>query len=296
MKIPDELYPFRGHFLKLGGVGCHYVDEGRGEPVVMLHGNPSWSFMYRDLVKALADEYRAIAPDHIGCGLSDKPGDDVYDYTLARRVSDVTRLIEHLALDAKITLVLHDWGGMIGMAYAARFPERVGRIVLLNTAAFHLPANKKLPSSLALFRNSAAGAFAVRGLNAMSFGTSLVGCTRARMPRAVRAGYTAPYDSWRNRIATLRFVQDIPLAPGDASYGLVSEVQSSLTRFRDIPKLICWGEKDFVFDREVLDIWRGIWPEAEVHAFADCGHYVLEDAGSEIAALVKDFLHAHPLA
>jgi haloalkane dehalogenase len=100
----------------------------------MLHGNPTWSFFYRDLIRGLSDDYRTVAPDHVGCGLSDKPGDDRYDYTLSRRVDDLEALLEHLALREGLTLVLHDWGGLIGLAYAHRHPERIKRLVVLNTA------------------------------------------------------------------------------------------------------------------------------------------------------------------
>jgi cis-3-alkyl-4-acyloxetan-2-one decarboxylase len=295
VKIAKDLYPFEGKTLDLGGLRYHYLDEGEGEPVVMVHGNPSWSFYYRNLVKELRGEYRTIVPDHIGCGLSDKPGDDRYEYTLRRRVDDLTALLDRLALPQRITLVLHDWGGMIGMGYAARHPERIGRIVLFNTAAFHLPAGKKVPLALKVMRNSRAGALMVRGFNAMSRGTSAIGCKRTPMTKAVRDAYRAPYDSWENRIATLRFVQDIPIDKADRSYAAVTEVEESLAKFRDTPTLICWGERDFVFDGEVLDIWRALWPKAEVVPFADCGHYVLEDAALEIVPRVHAFLRAHPL-
>ena len=294
-RIPRDLYPFQGKLLDVEGLGYHYLDEGHGDPVVMVHGNPSWSFYYRTLVQNLRGGYRTIVPDHIGCGLSDKPGDDRYSYTLRRRVLDLTRLLDSLALEQKITLVLHDWGGMIGMAYAAAHPERIGRIVLLNTAAFHLPAGKKVPLALTFMRSSRLGALMVRGMNGMSRGASLIGCKRHPMSGAVRDAYAAPYDSWAHRIATLRFVQDIPLTPADPSYADVSAVQEALPLFRTTPTLICWGEKDFVFDREVLGIWRATWPDAEVLALADCGHYVLEDAPEEVIPRIRRFLDAHPL-
>ena len=141
-------YPFTGRYLDLDGLRYHYLDEGEGPLVVMVHGNPSWSFYYRNLVLALRDRFRCIVPDHIGCGFSDKPGDERYDYTLAQRVADLERLLEHVGGSEKVTLVLHDWGGMIGMAWAARHPERIARLVILNTAAFHLPAEKKFPPAL----------------------------------------------------------------------------------------------------------------------------------------------------
>src|SRR5262249_61254450 len=118
------------------------LDEGTGDPVVMVHGNPTWSFYFRDLVKSLRGTHRVVVPDHVGCGLSDKPDDARYAYTLRRRVDDLERLLDHLGLRDRLTLVLHDWGGMIGMAYASRYPERIRRLVILNTAAFLLPAGE----------------------------------------------------------------------------------------------------------------------------------------------------------
>jgi cis-3-alkyl-4-acyloxetan-2-one decarboxylase len=290
------LYPFTGRHLEIGGFRLHYLDEGAGDPVVMLHGNPTWSFYYRNLVLALRGDYRVVAPDHIGCGLSDKPEMGRYPYTLERRVQDLDELLERIGVREKITLVLHDWGGMIGMAWAHRRPERVKRFVVLNTGAFHLPAGKRFPWPLWFCRNPLTGPFLVRGLNAFCRAAVHWCATRRPMPKEVRAGYLAPYDSWRNRVAVLRFVQDIPLRPGDSGYDLVSEVQEGLCRFRDVPMLICWGEKDFVFDRHFLDEWRRRFPRAEVHAFADAGHFVLEDAGDEIIPLVRDFLTRHPLS
>jgi haloalkane dehalogenase len=283
-------YPFLGHYLDLDGLRYHYLDEGEGEPVVMVHGNPSWSFYYRNLVKALAGRYRCIVPDHIGCGLSDKPDDGRYAYTLARRVDDLERLLDQLGVTGNLTLILHDWGGMIGMAYAVRHPERIRRLVILNTAAFHLPKEKRFPLALKLCRDTWLGAFLVRGFNAFSRAAALVGCKRNPLTAKLRALYQLPYDSWRNRIATLRFVQDIPLRPGDRSYELVSEVEKGLDRFRNVPMLIGWGELDFVFDPCFLAEWKRRFPDAEIHSYPDCGHYILEDAREELVPLIGKFL------
>jgi haloalkane dehalogenase len=288
-------YPFASHYLDLGGPRYHYLDEGRGEPLVMLHGNPTWSFYYRNLVLGLHGSYRTIVPDHIGCGLSDKPDDSRYEYSLRQRVADLEALLEHLELRENLTLVLHDWGGMIGMAFAHRHPKRIKRLVILNTAAFPIPASKRLPWSLWWCRMPIVGSLLVRGLNAFSRGAVRY-CVRKPLAPDVREGYFAPYDSWRNRIAVLRFVQDIPLAPGDRGFDLVREVADGLHRFASLPMLICWGERDFVFDHPFLDEWHRRFPAAEVHRFPDAGHYVLEDAGAEILPLVRDFLRRHPLA
>ncbi|HAH07370.1 MAG TPA: alpha/beta hydrolase [Elusimicrobia bacterium] len=277
----------------LGGLRMHYRDEGSGDPVVMLHGNPSWSYYYRGLIDALKGSCRCIAPDHVGMGLSDKPGDDRYDYTLSRRVQDLEALLENLGVRERVTLVLHDWGGMIGMAWAARRPEKVSRLVILNTAAFLLPAGKRLPWQLKLGRDSALGALLIRGCNAFARGAADLGTVHPMAPET-RAAYLAPYGSWAERIATLRFVQDIPLVPEDRAYALAKETQDRLSLFVGKPMLVCWGMKDFVFDADFLAGWETRFPKAEVHRFPDAGHYVLEDEGPAIAARVKDFLARHP--
>ena len=112
---PESLYPFQSRWLDRDGIRMHYLDEGPREapPVLMLHGNPTWSFYYRDLVLRLRDRYRCIVPDHIGCGLSDKPADERYSYTLEQRVADLHRLLQHLSLDQPLRLVVHDWGCLL---------------------------------------------------------------------------------------------------------------------------------------------------------------------------------------
>lgn len=288
-------YPFKSHFYQLNGLKYHYLDEGRGEILLLLHGNPSWSFYYRHLVRELRNDYRLIVPDHIGCGLSDKPADSQYSYTLKQRVDDLDALLQHLSLKAKITLVLHDWGGMIGMAWAIRHPERVARLVILNTAAFHLPADKKLPLALKICRDTQFGAFFVQGLNLFARGAAWIGCKRKRMSVELREIYCSPYDNWQRRVATLRFIQDIPLTAQDPAYDLVSQVEAGLVQFADRAVCICWGEQDFVFDRHFLNRWRESFPDAEIHSFADCGHYILEDARDEVIPLIRRFLSDHPL-
>jgi haloalkane dehalogenase len=282
------------HFLELGRLRYHYLDAGQGEPVVMVHGNPTSGMFFEPLIRRLRGRYRVVAPDHIGCGGSDKPDDFRYEYRLRRRIDDLDALIARLGLGEGLTLVLHDWGGMIGMGWATRHPQRVKRLVVLNTAAFLLPEGKKLPWSLWVARNPLLGPILVRGLNLFSLGLLRYGAVHP-LPPASRRKYLAPYDSWRNRIGVLRFVQDIPLAPGDPSYDLAVSVQNSLDRFGDVPMLICWGEKDFVFDDYFLQEWRRRFGAAEVHTFADAGHLVLEDAGDRIAPLVEDFLERHPV-
>jgi haloalkane dehalogenase len=268
-RISPSLYPFADHFLDRGGLRLHYIDEGQGEPVVMLHGNPTWSFHFRALVLALRDRYRVVVPDHMGMGLSDKPDDGRYRYCLQSRADDLAALLDHLGLVRRVTLIMHDWGAMIGMAWAVRFPERVARLVL---------------------RNRALGALAPRSSDFFIRTAARTCCTRRPLPAEVLDAYLAPYATWADRIALLRFPQDVPLVASDPSYGLVSTIQAGLAQFRQTPTMICWGDRDVVFPPRVLDIWRDHFPHAEVHRFPDCGHWVLEDAPDEIAACVRAFL------
>ena len=288
-------YDFSSHFVEINTLRMHYLDEGQGEVVVMLHGNPNWSYYYRNLVRALRDRYRCLVPDHIGCGLSDKPGDDRYEYSLAQRVADLESWLDHCGAKDTLTLVVHDWGGMIGMAFATRYPERIRRLVVLNTGAFHLPKTKSVPWQLKLAR-SPLGPLLVRGWNAFSRGAVKSCVTRQPMPRDVADAYCAPYNSWANRIAVHRFVQDIPLFPGDRGYDLITSVEDRLDRLKSIPMFIGWGDRDFVFDSHFLQQWLDRFPAAELHRYPDCGHYILEDAAAELVPLISQFLDAHPLS
>jgi len=249
--MENLLSPLKTVFREVNGHRMHAIDDGAGDPVVMLHGNPSWCYYYRNLALSLKDSRRVLAPDHIGMGMSDKPGDDRYEYTLSRRVSDLDRFLEVSGVKDRITLVVHDWGGMIGMAWAVCNPDRVAKIVVLNTGAFRLPPAKKLPVQLKLARTPL-GSLLIRGFNAFAKGTADMGCTCKPMSPEVRAAYLAPYNSWNNRIATLRFVQDIPLKPSDRAWPCVLATEHALPVLKDKPMLIAWGEKDYVFDSHFL--------------------------------------------
>lgn len=243
--------------------------------------------------------YRCIVPDHVGMGLSDKPSDRPgasprYDYTLQSRVDDLTTLLERLDITGPVTLVVHDWGGMIGIAWALRHVSQVVRLVVLNTAMFPLPGGKPLPWQLWLGRDTWLGGFAIRAFNAFSSAASFLGVEK-NMPPGVRRAYVAPYGSWSDRIATLRFVQDIPLLEADPAMPLVAEAGRRLGEFAGLPVFIGWGLRDFVFDQRCLDVFRRAWPNAEVHAFADAGHYVLEDEHAMLVPGIRNFLDMHPL-
>ena len=292
--IARELYPFSGRSLSIrGGLRLSYLDEGPEDApvVVMVHGNPTWSFFYRDLVLRLRSRFRCIVPDHIGMGLSDKPGDDRYDYTLASRVDDLETLLAHVAPSGPVSLVVHDWGGMIGTAWAVRHPDRIASLVAMNTAAFRLPASKRFPPPLALTRTPL-GALLVRGGNAFARTASRVCVKKGALPAEVRRAYVAPYRSWADRIATLRFVEDIPLRSTDRAYRVVEETESKLHTLDGVPMMFAFGLRDFVFDAHFLAEWERHFPRADVLRFADAGHYVLEDERDVLLPKIEAFLGA----
>ena len=287
----SPLYPFESNFFKLdSGLKLHYLDEGplEGQPVVMVHGNPTWSFYYRQLVKALSGEHRCLVPDHIGMGLSDRPDDSAYRYTLQSRIDDFGAWLDEVEPEREIDLVVHDWGGAIGLSWAVRHPERVRRVLILNTWAFNIPQDKSLPASLK-FARTGLGSFLINRFNAFS-GLATRMATAKTLDRDVAQGLVAPYrGSPDQRLATLRFVQDIPLSEADPAWDVLAETESKLSVLAAKPVQVAWGAKDFVFNDEVLALWREKLPHAPVEYFDDAGHYVLEDAADRILPLAQRF-------
>jgi cis-3-alkyl-4-acyloxetan-2-one decarboxylase len=261
---------------------------------VLIHGNPSWSYYWRRLVLNLRDKYRCIVPDHIGMGLSEKPSDRRYQYTLQSRVDDLSRLLEHADIGDNVTLIVHDWGGMIGMGWALKHAHRIKRLVFTNTAAFTLPTDKPLPWQLKLGRDYNIGALLIRGFNAFAAGAASDGVMR-KLSADERKALLAPYDSWKNRISTLRFVQDIPLSEKDRAWSLVAQSGERLPQFADRPVFLGWGLKDFVFDHHFLSGFQRALPNAETLSFEDAGHYVLEDKHEQLVPAIRAFLDKHPV-
>jgi cis-3-alkyl-4-acyloxetan-2-one decarboxylase len=264
-----------------------YLDEGpRGdEAVLMLHGNPTWSFYYRNLVGTMSQRIRCIVPDHVGMGLSEKPG--AYDYTLAARIADVESLVDRLGL-RRIHLVLHDWGGAVGFGLGVRQPERVGRIVIQNTAAF---PSQRIPARIAVCRTPLLGAFIVRGLNGFAEPATWMAMASRRLTWEERKGYLHPYDSWANRIGVHRFIRDIPLEPCHPSRRTLEGIAERLPRLLGHEKMIVWGARDFCFDDTFLSRWREIYPNARIDRIENAGHYVLEDSGADAQSRIAAFLN-----
>ena len=279
-------YPFESHFFDVGdGVRMHYLDEGprSDEAVVMLHGNPTWSFYFRNVVQALRGRMRCIVPDHVGMGLSDKPSN--YPYQLARRIGDVQKLIAHLGLK-RIHLIVHDWGGAIGMGVATRAADATGKIVILNTAAF---PDENIPGRISVCRWPVIGSLLVRGFNGFA-GPAVSMAVTKPLPPAVREGLLAPYRSWADRVAVHQFVRDIPMEPEHPTLPLLQQIGVDLAWLKAKPVLIGWGGKDFCFNDHFFERWKQFFPQAETEHYADAGHYVLEDARELLVPRIAEFL------
>lgn len=290
IEIPDELreeYPFSPHRFKTSSLhSLSYIDEGPKDAehtIVMVHGNPTWSFYYRNLVKALKNDFRVIVPDHIGCGLSDKP--QSFDYTLENHINHLDELLTGLKLK-NISLVVHDWGGAIGMGYAVRYPQKIKSMVLLNTAAFR---SQEIPTSISICKIPWFGEKLVRGFNAFAWPATFM-AVKKKLSDKIKKGYLLPYNNFENRIATARFVKDIPLDKNHPTYPTLLEIEQKLETV-DCPKLFLWGAQDFCFTTNFLDRWKEFYPQAEVRLFENGGHYILEDEKENIIKETKGFFH-----
>jgi len=280
-----SLYPFSSHEIRIGGHRYHYADEGQGEPLLLVHGNPTWSFMWRNLIRAFRSRYRVIAVDHMGCGLSDKP--QAYPYRLQQHIDNLSQLVRELNLDS-ITLVAHDWGGAIGIGAALRSPHRFDRFVAMNTAAFRSP---HIPWQIRLARTPILGTLAIRGPN-LFLRRALRSAiqTPQQITRQIRAGYLAPYQSWRHRVAIDRFVKDIPRSSRHPSYSTLLGIEQNLGALADRPWLLIWGMRDWCFHEWYLNRFLDFIPEAEVCRLPDAGHLVTEDAPGEVIQAIDQFL------
>ncbi|MEZ6129361.1 MAG: alpha/beta fold hydrolase [Planctomycetaceae bacterium] len=278
----DE-YPFASHWIDVDGQVMHYVDEGTGPVLLMVHGNPTWSFAWRHLIKDLSRDHRVIAIDHLGCGFSQKPQQDMY--TLDQHISRLSAIVECLDLTG-ITLFAHDWGGGIGMGTAGRLPNRFDRFVLMNTAAFR---SQRIPLRISVCRIPLLGTLGLQGLNLFSLAATKMASEKP-LSASAKAGLLAPYDSWKNRRAVKEFVHDIPLKPSHRSYGALKSVEDGLEQFADSEMLLIWGMQDWCFSPPFYEEFCQRFPKARRHPIANAGHYLFEDAADELLQTSRDFL------
>ena len=270
----------------------HYVDEGpkdRDTPTILcVHGNPTWSFYYRKILSGFRKTHRVVAVDHIGCGLSDKP--QQYPYSLAQHTENLVRLIDALDLQ-QTTLVVHDWGGAIGLGAAVERVSRFRGLFILNTAAFPPPY---IPRRIAACRFPILGSWAIRYLNAFAQAAIYMAIDRLpRLDRNARDGLLAPYDSPNHRVAIDGFVRDIPMSTKHPTHAVLLQLERNLPKLGGLPIRFVWGMKDWCFRPECMERMNIAWPNATRRELPDVGHYVMEEAYEEVLEELQKWMNEH---
>ncbi len=287
-EVAPELYPFTSHWQEVEGIPVHYVDEGQGPAILFLHGNPTWSFLYRDVIRELRESFRCLALDYPGMGMSGKPRDfgrGDYGFTPAEHSRVVEGFADALEL-RDLTLMVQDWGGPIGIGFATRRPERVARLVIGNTWAW--PADEFDMKIFSTVLGMGPGRWAVVHFNLFVEGLLPAGCERkGRLTPEVMAAYRAPYPKREDRRPTAVFPRAIV-----KSRPFLTDVVHELDRLAEKPVQIVWGKKDKAFRKRELERWKRIFPDARVRVLDDAGHFIQEDAPEALAREIRAIMAA----
>ena len=275
-------YPFKHHYFKVNDTTMHYVDEGEGEVLLFVHGTPSWSFEFRNVIKFLSKKYRCIAIDHIGFGLSEKPAK--YDYTVQNHTASLLKLVTHLQLN-QFTMLVHDFGGIIGLAAAEQIPEKIKGLVILNTWCRSIqdePEYKKMKMILGsplvplLYRYLN---FSAKYILPAAFGE------RSRLTPEIHQHFLRPFSKVSERNGTIAFAKSLLR---DQDY--YASVGEKLSILKDKPVLIIWGMKDeFITEKHLL--WmQEQFPGSKVVRYDDAGHFVLEEKSVVAGPVIAEFM------
>jgi haloalkane dehalogenase len=277
--LSEELYPFESHYADIGEARVHYVDEGTGPPLLLLHGNPTWSFLYRDLVKGLRDRFRCIAPDYPGFGLSRAaPG---YGYTPAEHANVLEQLLLKLDLEA-VTMMVQDWGGPIGFAAATRHPDRFAAFVIGNTWAW--PKSDLGTQLFSRLMGGPVGGFLILRRNFFVEKIIPGSVKRKKLPEAVMDAYRGPFPTPESRRPLYVFPREIL-----ASRPFLAEIERGLPALADRPALLVWPTKDVAFREPERRRWEQLFPNHSTVMLDGAGHYIQEDAGEQIITAIRDW-------
>jgi len=279
--IDTNLYPFQHHYIQLQSGKMHYVDEGEGDIILMIHGTPTWSFLYRDFIKELAKNHRCIAIDHLGFGLSEHPED--FAGTPEAHAQNLSEFITTLDLD-NITLVVHDFGGPIGLAAGIQHANRIKQIVLMNSWLWETK-NKPTVVKAASLLNSKLGRFLYLDLN-FSINVLLKKAfyNKKKLSKTIKNHYKKPFPTKKSRRSLLQIAQSLI----NSSDWYATQWQQ-LAALENKPWHIIWGKYDPYFSMEDLDTWTNRLPHAQVQVL-DCGHFVQEEKPEEVIEHIKTFM------
>ena len=290
----EGLFPFAPHYYSHQGVDMHYVDEGSGESgeaVVMVHGDPTWGFLYRNFIPPLSQHYRCIVPDQMGMGKSAVPQERSL-YRLEQHRANLEGLLLHLDVH-DITLVLHDWGGPVGLGFATRHPERIKRLVLMNTWAFASWPGGAFPRLLEIIRSDRGEAFVLKKNGYLE--PALLGTTfhKEKLTTNVLDAYRSPFSTPESRLAMLCWSRDIPVRESDVSYAGMKRIEDRLAQFSTTPVLLVWGMQDPVLSAAVLQRWQQLYPHATMQKLEDASHFLQEDAPERIVQWIEAFMRTN---
>ena len=282
--VSDSLYPFEGrYFTTEAGHDMHFVDEGAGEPLLFVHGNPAWSFEFRHLIMGLRSEFRCVAADHVGFGLSSRSHRQE-DHHPERHAERLAAFVDHLGL-RDLTLFMTDWGGPIGLAFAAKHPGRVKRIVITNTWCW--PVNDDFHfRAFSFFMSSWLGQYLIKRHNFFVNGVMprAMG-NRSVLTSEVMAHYRNAQPSSDTRLAHAALPGHI-IGAGD----WLQSIWCNRSAFVNKPALVLWGLRDIAFRRKELDTWLSELSQCERYEYADCGHFLSEEAPDEVLQQLRAFM------
>jgi haloalkane dehalogenase len=285
VKLPDYIkkeYPFKTNFFKIDNLDYHYIDEGEGKPIIFVHGNPTWSFYFRDLVKELSKKRRCIAIDNIGHGLSSKPKH--YKYTLSNHGKNLEKLVKHLNLK-EIDLVMHDWGVAIGTFFAINNPHLVNSLTIINGSFIR---SKFMPRRIGILRFPVIGRYLIQVFNIFAYFATIMTVEKKLSKDKVKS-YLFPYSSFNNRVGVHGFVNDIPMSKRDKSYLAFKYMKKNFKNIKDKKVLLLWGLKDFCFGKPYFDKFLKIFKNVKGFSYEDGNHYLLEDKKDEVINRLKEF-------
>jgi pimeloyl-ACP methyl ester carboxylesterase len=292
LKIKNETFngtfPFSPHYLTINGFQMHYVDEGQGEPIVCVHGEPTWGYLYRKFISELRGSNRMVVPDHMGFGKSEIPLDK--EYRLSQHVDNIAQLLLKLDLH-DISLVVQDWGGPIGFGFAVRYPERVKRIIIMNTSVGIAKEGQKLWYETLIERGLYDQLLGDMDTFVPSYMLNVMKrkFTREEKKQLIKA-YTAPFPDAESHIGVKAFPLDIPKGNSHPSSAIMQEIRKKLPLLQDKQKTLIWGMQDTIFPPKVIEFWKRIYPDIEVHPLDNAGHFLQEDAPEEIIQIIKNFV------